>query len=83
MLRCINVVGRHLEAKVKDLHAQLLAEAQALKPEELLRLPGARTYATVFNEARMSLKKLKSIRRHAEKNGWLYPQRPAPEGGGT
>lgn len=63
MLRCMSVVGRHLEAKVKDLEANLLAEANALKPEELLKLPNARTYATGSDEIRMSRKKLKNKRR--------------------
>lgn len=63
MLQCMSVVGRYLDAKVNDLEAKLLAEAKAMQPDELLRLPDARTYATRSNEIRMSRKRLVKLRR--------------------
>lgn len=66
MLSVMSVVGRHLEAKVKDLEQKLLAEANALKPEKLLRLPNAQTYGTGSHEIRMSRKKLQSKSRQSE-----------------
>ena len=66
LLQCMSVVGRYLEAKVKDLETKLLAEANAMQPDELLRLPNARTYATSSDEIRMSRKALVKLRRDAE-----------------
>jgi hypothetical protein len=68
LLGAISVVGRHLEAKVKDLRAKLLAEARAMPPEELLGLPNARTYAAASGEIRMSRQKLKNLRRQAARD---------------
>jgi hypothetical protein len=67
MLRCMSVVGRYLEAKVRDLEAKLMAEAQARSPADLLQLPSARAYATATDEIRMSRKNLKNRRREAER----------------
>jgi hypothetical protein len=67
MLQCMSVVGRYLEAKVKDLEVKLMAEAQALPHEDLLRLPSANTYATATDEIRLSRKRLEKRRREGER----------------
>lgn len=66
MLLCISLVGRYLEAKVKNLKTKLMAEVQAMQPDEMLRLPHARTYGTECGEIRMSWKTLRARRRAAE-----------------